>query len=230
MIWSGFVLGFLGSFHCIGMCGPLAMSLPDTASSNVYFMSGRLLYNLGRAVTYTFMGALFGLIGYGFYFSGIQQLVSVTLGVLLLGSTIPFFAKIKYHRYFSFSHGLKRLLAPLLLKSSASNLFVIGLLNSLLPCGFVYMGIAGALLTGTIINGALFMLLFGLGTFPMMMLLSVSTRFATPKLRFRINRFMPYAVMAVGILLILRGLSLGIPYISPDLSLNGQQAAACCHK
>lgn len=62
MIWSGFVLGFLGSFHCIGMCGPLAMSLPDTASSNVYFMSGRLLYNLGRAATYTFMGALFGYI------------------------------------------------------------------------------------------------------------------------------------------------------------------------
>ncbi len=230
MIWSGFFLGLLGSFHCVGMCGPLAMSLPDNASSDTGFISGRVLYNFGRAVTYALMGAVFGLIGYGFNFSGIQQFVSITIGILLIGSVMPLFAKARNRWYFGFSNVLKKMLGPLLLNAFASNLFVIGLLNGLLPCGFVYMGIAGALLTGTAVNGALFMLLFGLGTFPLMMLLSVSRRFATPQLRFRINRLMPYAVMAVGVLLILRGLNLGIPYVSPDLTMDETHAANCCHK
>ncbi|MBK9731189.1 MAG: sulfite exporter TauE/SafE family protein [Chitinophagaceae bacterium] len=230
MIWGGFMLGLLGSFHCVGMCGPLAMALPDSNASNARFIWGRILYNLGRATSYALMGAFFGLIGFGFYFSGIQQGMSITIGLLLLFSAIPVFTEFKNRWQFGFSGKLKKLLAPLFLKTSASNLYFIGLLNGLLPCGFVYMGIAGALLAGTVINGALFMLLFGLGTFPMMMLLSVSRRFATPKFRFRINRLMPHIAMLVGMLLILRGLNLGIPYLSPDLSMSAQQTNNCCHK
>ncbi|HUM48454.1 MAG TPA: sulfite exporter TauE/SafE family protein [Chitinophagales bacterium] len=230
MIWSGFILGFLGSFHCIGMCGPLAMALPDASLSNGRFIAGRVLYNFGRAVTYALMGALFGLIGYGFYFSGIQQAVSIAIGILLLLGALPLPGRLKNWGRYSFSGRLKKLLVPLFQKTAASSLFVIGLLNGLLPCGFVYMGIAGAILTGSILNGALFMFLFGLGTFPMMMLLSVSRRFATPKFRFHVNRWIPYIAMVIGILLILRGFNLGIPYVSPDLSKNAQHAASCCHK
>lgn len=230
MVWSGFVLGLLGSFHCIGMCGPLAMSLPDPVASNARFIYGRALYNFGRAVTYTFMGAFFGLLGYGFYFAGIQQILSIVIGLLLLISVIPVVGKFRFRWQHHFTGRLKSWLAPLFRDVGASNLFVIGLLNGLLPCGFVYMGIAGALITGTVVQGALFMLLFGLGTFPMMMMLSVSRRFATPKFRFHINRLMPYIAMIVGVLLILRGLNLGIPYLSPDLSMHGMHADECCRK
>lgn len=230
MIWSGFLLGFLGSFHCVGMCGPLAMALPDPSSSNAKFIFGRILYNFGRAITYAMMGAVFGLIGYGFYFSGIQRAVSITIGILIIFSALPMLGRLKNKWQFNFSGRLKKMLAPLFQKTAASNLFIIGLLNGLLPCGFVYMGIAGAVLTGTVIDGTLFMLLFGLGTFPMMMMLSVSRRFVTPKFRLQINRLMPYIAIMVGTLLILRGLNLGIPYLSPDLSANAHHAASCCHK
>ncbi len=230
MVWSGFLLGLLGSLHCVGMCGPLAMALPDPAVSNTRFVFGRLLYNLGRAVTYAMMGLIFGLIGYGLHLTGIQQIVSIAIGVLILINAIPAFARINSHWQKPVVSKLKAILAPMFQKTAASGLFIIGLLNGLLPCGFVYMGIAGAILTGSAIKGASFMFLFGLGTLPMMMAMSVSRRFFTPRFRFHITRAMPFIAMVVGTLLILRGLNLGIPYVSPDLSDNAGHMTGCCHK
>lgn len=230
MVWSGFLLGLLGSLHCIGMCGPLAMALPDPAVSNTRFVYGRLLYNIGRAVTYAIMGLIFGLIGYGLYLTGIQQIVSIAIGVLILINAIPAFARINSRWQKPVASKLKGILAPMFQKTTTSGLFIIGLLNGLLPCGFVYMGIAGAILTGSAINGALFMFLFGLGTIPLMMVMSVSRRFFKPRFRFHITRVMPFVAMVVGALLILRGLNLGIPYVSPDLSDNAGHMTNCCHK
>lgn len=230
MVWSGFLLGLLGSLHCVGMCGPLAMALPDPNVSNTRFLFGRLLYNLGRAVTYAIMGLIFGLIGYGLHLTGIQQIVSIAIGVLILINAIPAFARINSHWQKPVVSKLKAILAPMFQKTAASGLFIIGLLNGLLPCGFVYMGIAGAILTGSAVMGASFMFLFGLGTLPMMMAISMSRRFFTPKFRFHINRAMPFIALLVGALLILRGLNLGIPYVSPDLSDNAGHMTNCCHK
>lgn len=230
MIWSGFLIGLLGSFHCAGMCGPLAMALPDSGNSQVKFLFGRFLYNLGRAVTYAAMGLLFGLIGYGVYVSGIQQVASISMGLLILISAIPAWSAWNGKWHQPVLQSLKKALLPLLQKTSVQNLFIIGLLNGLLPCGFVYMGIAGALLTASALDGAIFMFLFGLGTMPMMMLMSVNRRFFTPAFRFQINRFMPYFTILIGVLLIVRGLNLDIPFISPDISANGNVPAGCCHK
>ncbi len=230
MVWGGLLLGLLGSLHCVGMCGPLAMALPDPGISTARFVLGRLLYNLGRAVTYALMGLIFGLIGYGLYFVGIQQIVSITIGALILLSAIPALAVITSRWQQPIATRLKRILSPLFQKTAASGFFLIGLLNGLLPCGFVYMGIAGAILAGSALHGALFMFLFGLGTFPLMMVMSVSKRFLTPKFRFHITRIMPYVAFVVGTLLILRGLNLGIPYVSPDLTEHAGHLPGCCHK
>lgn len=230
MIWSGFILGLLGSLHCVGMCGPLAMALPGFKQPTSRFIKGRILYNLGRAVSYAMMGLLFGAIGFGFYFAGIQQALTITVGVLILLNVMPVLFKIRNPYQEKFTRRLKKMLSPLLHKSSPSNLFSVGLLNGFLPCGFVYLAIAGAMLAGSAANGALFMFLFGLGTFPLMFLLSMSSRFATPKFRLHITRFVPYIASVIAVLLILRGLNLGIPYLSPQIADDHAKVEACCHK
>ncbi|MCK5087912.1 MAG: sulfite exporter TauE/SafE family protein, partial [Melioribacteraceae bacterium] len=83
-IWAGFVIGFLGSFHCVGMCGPIALALPIGNVSNFQLVIGRILYNLGRVVTYAFFGAMFGLFGKGIAIAGLQSYVSILLGASIL--------------------------------------------------------------------------------------------------------------------------------------------------
>ena len=81
---SGLALGFLGSLHCIGMCGPIALALPSQSKSKLSFYSGRLLYNLGRVITYSIMGLIIGLIGQKINLAGYQQIISVILGIAIL--------------------------------------------------------------------------------------------------------------------------------------------------
>ncbi|HOW32340.1 MAG TPA: sulfite exporter TauE/SafE family protein, partial [Bacteroidales bacterium] len=99
---------------------------------------------------------------------------------------------------------------------SFSSLFLIGLLNGLLPCGLVYIAIAGSIGSGSALMGAIYMALFGLGTMPMLLAINLSGGFISTSLRKKINKLIPILVIIVGILFILRGLSLGIPYISPS--------------
>ena len=86
-----------------------------------------------------------------------------------------------------------------------STLFTIGLLNGLLPCGFVYIGLAGSLTTGSTEEGMLYMILFGLGTFPAMLGMSVAPTFIGLSTRQRINQFMPVLAILLGLYLIYRG-------------------------
>ncbi len=98
---------------------------------------------------------------------------------------------------------------------SFQSLFFIGMLNGLLPCGLVYMAIAGAIGTGGVAEGSLYMILFGLGTIPMLLSISLAGNIMSIAVRKRINKLIPVLVVIVGVLFILRGLSLGIPYLSP---------------
>ena len=109
-ILAGFFIGFFGSLHCIGMCGPIAIALPVPKSSNILFITGRLLYNLGRVVTYTFLGALFGLLGGRIALTGAQQIVSIALGVIII---IAVLLPQKYKNYFAQHPITQRLTQPL---------------------------------------------------------------------------------------------------------------------
>jgi sulfite exporter TauE/SafE len=221
--WTAFVLGLFGSLHCAGMCGPLAMALPATGGSTLSFAAGRAAYNLGRVLTYCMLGILFGLIGQSLFLAGIQRWVSIALGVLLLAGLFgsrKLSASATVTRLVS---GLKVRMAGMLRQRSFVSLSVLGLLNGLLPCGLVYVACAGATTTGDPFGGAAYMASFGLGTVPMMLAISLSGKLIPVSIRLKLVKAIPISVFLLATLLILRGMSLGIPYISPDLSVG-----ACC--
>ena len=216
---SAFVLGIMGSFHCAGMCGPIAIALPLHGNSVGGKIFGGSLYNLGRTITYGIMGALFGLLGQGVAMIGFQQKISVIMGSLMIISVLfPALFKNQYSMnksWFSLVGKLKSSIGQMFSIRSYPSLFFIGMLNGLLPCGLVYMAIAGAIGTGSISMGTLYMILFGLGTIPMLMGISLAGNLLSLAVRKRINKLIPLMVVVVGIFFILRGLSLGIPYLSP---------------
>lgn len=233
-VLSGFVLGILGSFHCAGMCGPLALALPHAGSSKPEMITGAALYNIGRAVTYAFMGAILGALGASVKLAGYQQVLSVITGVILLLSVLLpsriknklFFAS-PLHAGFSW---LKTFFQKFMRIRSYPSLFVIGLINGLLPCGLVYIALAGAAVTSDVLYGAVYMALFGLGTLPMMLFISLAGNMMKVNWRQKLVRLVPVGIGVVSILLILRGLSLGIPYISPKLNTAASdQHNECCH-
>lgn len=224
-------LGFLGSFHCVGMCGPIALALPIGNSSSFGRIISVLIYNTGRILTYSLFGIIFGSIGQTFSLFGYQQLLSITLGLLiLLGLILPskLVSKITGNQLiYSFFNRLKSKLSSLFLKEGKKSLFLIGLLNGLLPCGLVYMAVAGAIASGNILNGALFMAVFGLGTAPVMMALPLAGNYLSVSFRAKIRKTVPIMIGFMAVLLILRGLNLGIPFVSPKMEKEKGPLPTC---
>ena len=225
-------LGFLGSFHCVGMCGPIALAIPVRRTSRFSIFRDSLIYNSGRIFSYFLMGLLFGLLGQGFALAGWQNVLSIVLGtILLLAILLP-------ARTFKIHPGLFRILERLKSQvrkqfgiKTTRSLLLIGILNGFLPCGLVYLGIAGAAATGDALNGALFMAVFGLGTFPAMLAVSAMKNYMSVRFRQRISRSMPVFVGIMAVMLILRGMNLGIAYISPSVETSGGTCHhQCCSK
>jgi uncharacterized protein len=218
-IWGGLLIGFLGSFHCVGMCGPIALALPIGKASNLQLIVSRILYNLGRIVTYSFFGAIFGLFGKGIAFAGLQRYTSIVLGITILSYYLmpsKFKGKLSITKpYLLASNFVKKSFSKLTKTGSYQSLFLFGIINGFLPCGFVYVALAGAITTGDFISGAAFMALFGLGTTPIMLATSLVGKFVTGGIRSKINKLIPVFAIILAIIFILRGLSLGIPFLSP---------------
>ncbi|TFH34629.1 MAG: sulfite exporter TauE/SafE family protein, partial [Bacteroidia bacterium] len=164
IVISAIVLGVMGSFHCAGMCGPIALSLPLRGNNFMEKAFGGLLYNSGRTLMYGTMGALFGALGQGFRIAGFQKGISLVMGIIMILSVFlpALFRRMNMVISEPLSGGVRRSIQKLFEARSYRGLFLIGLLNALLPCGLVYMAIAGAIGTGSIINGTIFMILFGL--------------------------------------------------------------------
>lgn len=219
MLISAFILGLLGSFHCVGMCGPIAFMLPVDRTNSTKKVFQIVLYHLGRLISYSLIGLVFGLLGKGIYIFGYQQQLSVAIGVLMIIAVlIPYNTFNKYN----FSKPLFRLISKIksalgkeLKKKSPDTFLTIGFLNGFLPCGLVYMAVFAAIASGSMLQGVLYMLAFGIGTIPLMTVTIYISRFLSGKVRNYIQRIIPIFVIIIGILFILRGLGLGIPYISP---------------
>lgn len=232
LLIAAFSLGILGSFHCVGMCGPIALALPVHHLSKGGRITGIVLYNIGRAFTYALMGAIFGALGMGVILAGYQQALSIGLGVLLLLTVVlPTVRKDGFFSMFfpSLAQWLKARFSYLFAKRSYTALFLTGLFNGLLPCGLVYMALAGATASGDIFLGALFMAVFGLGTLPAMFSVTLFSSLSA-SFRKKMHRLAPVVAGVMACLLILRGLGLGIPYISPQLSHSDNTEHSCCHK
>lgn len=225
LLLSALITGLIGSLHCLGMCGPIALMLPQGSSSPVAFLCNRLLYNLGRIITYSFLGAICGLLGHLVALAGFQQTLSIVIGmIILLGIFLPG----KIVRRFSpspiinLSDKIRGLWSRLLNSHRLGSLFIIGLLNGFLPCGLLYVALAAAATTGNMLRGILYMALFGFGTVPLMLAFSLFGGMLPAGMRKLTSRLLPAGAVLIALLLILRGLSLGIPYISPNLHSNRQ--------
>ncbi len=230
LLITAFGLGILGSAHCLGMCGPLALAIPAPKNTFVQRLRSALLLNVGRVLTYAFIGALFGLFGRGLQLAGLQQIVSITMGGLILLSLLaPSLIKLKWltRSAGTFVMRMQSVMARQLKRTSTGGLFITGTLNGLLPCGMVYLALAGALAQDGWWQGALFMLIFGFGTWPALIGLRISGGFIGPRFRSSISKVAPYAYAAIAVLFILRGLGLGIPFISPDLQVMPGAGQAC---
>lgn len=231
-LWTAFIMGLVGSLHCVGMCGPIALALPQGWGSRIKLVNSRVLYNGGRVITYTLMGVMWGLFGQGISLAGYQQGLSIALGVFLLLAilmgvnlesriiSIPIVDRMM--------HGLRRALGKSLGKATPGSMLTIGVLNGFLPCGFVYMGLAGAMSTGTAWEGAAYMALFGLGTFPLMLATSLAGGLIGQRIKSRIRPIMVSVALVFAVLFILRGLNLGIPYVSPKIN-TAQTEMPKCH-
>ncbi len=217
--YTALFIGLVGSLHCIGMCGPIAIALPLGHNSWWHKTLGGLLYNVGRIITYTLLGAMFGLLGKGIEMAGLQRWASIVIGLLMILSVffpMLFKSKAKLERFlFGYAGRMISKFRKLFTINSLPSLFLIGLLNGLLPCGLVYVAIAGAINTNSILNGVLFMAIFGLGTLPVMLAIPLIGNLIGANIRKRYRHVLSTIVVIIGILFILRGLSLGIPYISP---------------
>jgi sulfite exporter TauE/SafE len=233
IFWTAFMLGLVGGLHCLGMCGPLALALPVAGNNRAAYVAGRVIYNLGRVVSYGLMGIVFGLIGKTFAFAGFQRGLSIALGVVILVAVIlgpRFGARFAVSRpIFATVAKLKKALGGLLKQRSMASMLGIGFLNGFLPCGLVYVALAGAALTGSAGGGLLYMTAFGVGTIPLMLAASLSGKAIQGRFRFSLQKAIPIALVMLATLFILRGMSLGIPYISPDLKPTADGHCPSCH-
>lgn len=218
LIFAALGLGFATGFHCIGMCGPIALSLGLSKSQQVNFHLQNLTYQFGRIFTYTLLGAVVGIVGEGFHLAGFQQYITVFAGILLIIMALFSFGGDFASKIPAINNVLLRVkinLGKFLQKKDYTSRFLTGVLNGFLPCGMVYMALTASLAAGGIWQSALFMTVFGLGTFPFMFAVVLFGNLINTATRNKILKFVPIFMLVLGGLFILRGLEIGIPYISP---------------
>lgn len=232
MLYTAFIFGLISSFHCIGMCGPIAMMLPVDRTNEAKKVTQIITYHLGKLTAYGILGLIFGLLGRTFYLAGIQQQLSIIVGILMIMvAIIPenVFAKYNFSKpVYRVVSKVKSSLGQQFKSKSYQSLFTIGLLNGFLPCGMVYVAIFGAIAMQSVSMGIVYMLLFGLGTIPLLTAVIYVSNLLSISFRRTLQKMIPIVAVLIGVLFIIRGLGLDIPYLSPsNLSLFVQSEANC---
>jgi hypothetical protein len=228
----GFFMGLIGSIHCIGMCGPLVMALPMSNQTNFQKWQSILLYHVGKITSYALLGVLLGLFGSHLPLYGVQENLSMVMGgIMVLYVIYVFVIKsrwtpkfLQFKRLYSF---IVKRMGYLFKSKNRAAFYLIGILNGLLPCGMVYVALTSALATQNIFYGGLIMAFFGLGTMPALIMVAIGGQYLGSVFRKKTQRLLPVFIFSMGIFLILRGMNLGIPYISPQLGFGTDKIS--CH-
>lgn len=233
MILSAVILGLMGSLHCIGMCGPIAFMLPVDRHNGFKKFGQIFIYHSGRLMAYGIIGLIFGLLGKGLSIFGIQQKLSIAIGILMiLVVLIPYKTFNKYNLskpIYRVITKVKNQLGRELKKKSPDTFLTIGFLNGFLPCGLVYMALLGAIAMGNALQGSLYMILFGIGTLPLMTAAIYFSNVLKSGIRQKVQKAIPVFVIIIGLLFIVRGLGLGISYLSPAPVTPLASSAIECH-
>jgi sulfite exporter TauE/SafE len=232
MLYSALLLGLISSLHCIGMCGPIAMMLPVDRNNPAKKTLQIVTYHLGRLTAYGLLGLVFAMLGKGLYLAGIQQQFSIITGILMIA--IVMIPEKIFARY-NFSKPAYRAISKV--KTGLGNrfrqkgyraLYTAGVLNGFLPCGLVYAALFGAIAMQGVAYGVLYMILFGAGTIPLMSVVVYASGMLKNPLRNSFSKIVPYAAVVIGMLFIVRGLGLGIPFVSPsNINLYVAEAPNC---
>lgn len=211
-----FTLGFLGSLHCVGMCGPLLIGAMQLNPVGNRLTIWRLIqYTLSKSLAYAVLGLIIGLIGELLYLGSFQKVFSIISGVLLIGmflfslniETLLF----KFSSFKKFYNRVYGRLAGLIKKYGNRSIWIIGFLNGFLPCGLVYLALAGALMYNKVWISASFMFIFGLGTVPALVAFGSGYQFIPPTWKRRLRFILPVLQLFIGLLLIYRGLYIDMP-------------------
>ncbi len=233
MLYSALLFGLISSFHCIGMCGPIAMMLPVDRSNPAKKVFQIILYHLGRLTAYGMLGLFFGILGKGLFLAGFQQKLSIFVGIMMIIFVIVPEKKLAQYNFskpiYKLISKVKSHLGAQFKRKSPDALFTIGLLNGFLPCGLVYAALFGAIAMQSELLGVAYMVLYGIGTIPMMSAVVLLSNFITVPVRNRIQKLIPIVVILIGSLFIVRGMGLDIPYISPNTTSLVVQANPDCH-
>lgn len=233
MLYSALLFGILGSFHCVGMCGPIAFMLPVSRENSVKKFLQIFLYHFGRLFSYGLIGLAFGMLGESLNLFGIQQHLSIAAGILMIIMILmpaKTFGRYNFSRpLYSVIGKIKSSLGKALKKKTPDTFFTIGFLNGFLPCGLVYMAVFGAIASGDVLEGSVYMLFFGMGTIPLMTAAVYFSGMLTGIMRRKVQKLIPVFVVLVGLLFIVRGMGLDIPYLSPAPATAMVDAAASCH-
>jgi len=229
-------MGLSSSLHCIGMCGPIAMILPIQNANPAEKIIKTFVYHLGRILVYAILGATFGLLGMSFQLMGVLQVISIIFGVLIIvGVLFPrIFAKVEFFNrlHMKLNAFVHKSFGQFIKRRGVFSLFILGMLNGLLPCGAVYFALLGSLVYGGIFEGALFMTVFGLGTLPAMAIITYFASSVSLSLRSKFRKIAPVIMLVFGVLFVARGMNLGIPLVSPKVEYqkNGDAEMSCCSK
>ncbi len=221
-------MGLFGSMHCIGMCGPLVLGIFNQSiySNPIHYFT----YHIGKLIAYMIIGLFFGLIGESIHTFISQQKLSILTGSSMLiiyimrkidSQQIPF-SKYSNKIYRTVTNYSKSLPLP--------KYYSLGLINGFLPCGLVYIAATSSVATGHLSSSIIWMFFFGIGTIPSLSVVLWMAQKVKPK-RFVVFEFIyKNLTLLIAVLLILRGLNLGIPYLSPKIDLEKQEIRNCCHK
>lgn len=219
-----FFMGLIGSIHCVMMCGPLMIAIPQKSESLLGRTWIKVSYQAGRIITYTLLGFAIAYIGsLSSFIKNGQQIISLFTGALLIIAGLTHW--IKFDKK-SFYKKQQKILQPILKTIGywlfkPGGHFVAGLLNGLLPCGMVYMALASALNAESPSGGALFMFLFGLGTLPLLLIFTIAASYGKQKLNLNFNKWLPSLFLLIGLWFVLRGSNLDIPFLSPLIYPEG---------
>lgn len=216
-------MGFFGSLHCVAMCGPLVLALPASGSSSTAVIVNRVIYQVGRILTYGALGLLLGFIGNSIAVKGWQQAISLITGGFLVSMGL---FNLFSNQFPGIIRMQQKFMQPIIRKMGywlyrPGGSLMAGVFNGLLPCGMVYMALAAALNADSVWGGGSFMVFFGLGTFPMMIAVSLLGSLVKSKIRFNLNKWLPAMLLLMGLWFLLRGANLDIPMLSPLIYPEG---------
>lgn len=220
LLVSAFFIGLTSNLHCLGMCGPISTIIPVNRKNNWTILAGLSEYNLGRILTYSILGATSGIIGFTIQTYQTLQILSIGAGIILI-----IYAWNKRYNFIRVNNPTQKMTSRIVQKymglilNSKSNfkLFLFGMVNGILPCGMVYIALINATIIGDPWFSAIAMFVFGIGTLPVMLIANFFIKKMNWKSNPKWNKIIPYLISVLGLLIILRGLNLGIPYLSPKI-------------